>query len=190
MKTPDQSLSEPATVLPEGSRGRGRWARWSCELAALLLTLALRGEPAPQAPHSNSASHQEMRKAVPWTSLGLSGGGGMFTPAISPADPNLLLVNCDMSGIYRSTDGGQNWEMIHYLQLTSSTRVRPVWHSSDANIAYAAGGSSGPLKMTQDRGRTWIPVAGGPTGVSASGIDPAHPEVRLVCGRGGLYLPR
>ncbi len=23
----------------------------------------------------------------------------MFTPAISPADPNLVLVNCDMSGV-------------------------------------------------------------------------------------------
>ena len=54
--------------------------------------------------------------STPWTSLGLSGGGGMFTPAISPADPNLVLVNCDMSGVYRSIDGGQNWEMIHYPQ--------------------------------------------------------------------------
>ncbi len=34
----------------------------------------------------------------------------MFTPAISPADPNLVLVNCDMSGVYRSTDAGQNGE--------------------------------------------------------------------------------
>src|SRR5438874_2133221 len=31
-----------------------------------------------------------------WQPLGLSGGGAMFTPAISPADPNLMLLNCDM----------------------------------------------------------------------------------------------
>ena len=57
-----------------------------------------------------------------WTSLGLGGGGAMFTPAISPVDPNLILLNCDMSGSYRSTDGGESWELIHYRQLTSRRR--------------------------------------------------------------------
>ncbi len=109
----------------------------------------------------------------------------MFTPAISPADPKLLLVNCDMSGVYRSTDGGQNWEMIHYRQLTSSTRVRPVWHPTAANVAFAAGRSN--LKMTRDRGRTWSELAGGPPGVSAIGIDPSRPDFMLVGGRGGIY---
>jgi photosystem II stability/assembly factor-like uncharacterized protein len=107
----------------------------------------------------------------------------MFTPAISPADPNLVLVNCDMSGVYRSTDGGQNWEMIHYRQLTSSTRVRPVWHPSDANLAFASGRS---LKITRDRGRTWSELPGGPSEVSAIGIDPTHPELMLVGTRRGI----
>src|SRR5690349_11703125 len=114
-----------------------------CALAIVLLagTHSVRAEPA----HDKA-----------WTSIGLSGGGGMFTPAISPAVPNLLLVNCDMSGVYRSTNGGQNWELIHYRQLTSSTRVRPVWHPADASVAFAAGGAT--LKMTRDRGLTWSAV--------------------------------
>jgi hypothetical protein len=32
-----------------------------------------------------------------WEPLGLSGGGGMFSPAISPADPNLMMLKCDKS---------------------------------------------------------------------------------------------
>ena len=110
----------------------------------------------------------------------------MLTPAISPADPNLLLLNCDMSGVYRSTDGGKNWEMIHYRQLTSSTAC-PVWHPTEANVAFAAGGWRGPLKMTRDRGQTWSIVPGGPSAVSAIGIDPTHPQLMLVGDRHDLY---
>jgi len=42
-----------------------------------------------------------------WKSVGLSGGGAMFTPSISPHDPNLIFINCDMSCGFRSTDGGR-----------------------------------------------------------------------------------
>jgi len=111
----------------------------------------------------------------------------MYTPSISPADPNLILLNCDMSGVYRSTDGGNNWELIHYRQLTSSTSVRPVWHPADPNIAFATGGWRGPLKMTRDRGQTWSTVPGSPSEVSAIGIDPGRPQLMLVGGRRGIH---
>ena len=98
----------------------------------------------------------------------------MYTPAISPADPKLILLSCDMSGAYRSTDGGKNWELIHYRQLTSSTSVRPVWHPTDPDVAFAGGGRRGPLKMTRDNGQTWSDVPGGPAErVGASRSTPA-----------------
>ncbi len=37
-----------------------------------------------------------------WEPLGLTGDGGMFAPAISPVDPKLMMLNCDMSGAYIS----------------------------------------------------------------------------------------
>jgi photosystem II stability/assembly factor-like uncharacterized protein len=151
-----------------------------------LLAFAVRGGSSQESPKPSPvrADVASTKKAA-WTSLGLSGGGAMFTPAISPADPKRILLNCDMSGAYRSLDGGQSWELIHYQQLTSSTRVRPVWHPALADVAYAVGG--GLLKITQDAGQTWNVVAGAPAGISAFALDPGHPESILVGVRRGIY---
>ncbi len=57
------------------------------------------------------ADHSD-KGPIRWEPVGLSGGGGMFTPAISPADPNLMMLNCDMSAAYLSSDGGTSWHRI------------------------------------------------------------------------------
>src|SRR5579864_505020 len=91
--------------------------------------------------------------AGPWEPVGLSGGGGMFTPAISSADPNLMMLNCDMSAAYISEDGGHNWRMIHQAQLRSDTACRPAFHPANPEIVYASSG--GRLKVSRDRGKTF-----------------------------------
>jgi len=32
--------------------------------------------------------------------VGLGGGGSLYAPVISPADPNVMVVACDMGGLY------------------------------------------------------------------------------------------
>src|SRR5215472_16957633 len=91
-----------------------------------------------------------------WQPVGLSGGGGMFAPAISSADRNLMMINCDMSGAYLSEDGGHNWRMLNQAQLRSDTRCRPAFHPVEPNIIYAS--SAGRLRVSRDRGRTFAPV--------------------------------
>ena len=90
-----------------------------------------------------------------WEPLGLSGGGGMFSPAISPADPNLMMLNCDMSAAYISEDGGHHWRMIHQAQLRTDTQCRLGFHPSDHNVIYAS--SSGRLKISRDRAGLFCP---------------------------------
>jgi photosystem II stability/assembly factor-like uncharacterized protein len=121
---------------------------------------------------------------IPWEPVGLSGGGGMFSPAISPADPDLMMLNCDMSAAYISEDGGHNWRMINHAQLKSDTRCRPGFHPSDPNIIYASSG--GRLKISRDRGRTFSPI--GNLRESLYGeiaINPSDPKVMLAGTRNG-----
>ena len=133
-----------------------------------------------------AALKTETQATPTWTSLGLGGGGAMYTPAISPADPNRILLSCDMSGAYRSIDGGKNWEMIHYRQLTGSTKVSPAWHPADPNVAFAASGWQGTLKLTRDGGKTWNDVPGVPAPIVAIAIDPGRPELMLAGSRRGI----
>lgn len=129
-------------------------------------------------------------EAVSWEPVGLSGGGGMFTPAVSPADPNLMMLNCDMSAAYVSEDGGRNWRMVHQAQLRSDTRCRPAFHPTNPGTVFASSG--GRLRISHDRGRTFAPLGDlrdSPLGEIA--INPAAPEVLLVgLGRGGCARSR
>jgi photosystem II stability/assembly factor-like uncharacterized protein len=119
-----------------------------------------------------------------WEPLGLSGGGGMFAPAISSADPNLMMINCDMSAAYISEDGGHNWRMIHQAQLRTDTQCRPGFHPSDANVIYAS--SSGKLKVSGDRGRTFASIGNLKDSLSGEiAINPPDPSLMLVGTRTG-----
>jgi photosystem II stability/assembly factor-like uncharacterized protein len=119
-----------------------------------------------------------------WEPLGISGGGGMFTPAISAANPDLMMLNCDMSAAYLSKDGGHNWSMIHQAQLRSDTACRPAFHPKDPRIIYASSG--GRLKISRDGGATFTPVGNLKESLGGEiAINPSKPEVMLAGTRNG-----
>ena len=81
---------------------------WPATLAAfvLLVLLSLSMPAVAQEAASYSAPRHDA-----WRILGPGGGGAQFYPAVSPHDPNLVLVACDMTGAYISEDGGKSWRM-------------------------------------------------------------------------------
>ena len=95
--------------------------------------------------------------AEPWTSVGLGGGGGIFVPATSPHDPKLMFCASDMSGVYRSTDGGRSWRMLHFRNLRSALTSPIVFHPTDPKVMYCTPGPWGRpyLMVSRDRGLTW-----------------------------------
>ena len=60
--------------------------------------------------------------------VGISGGGGLFSPTGSPHDKNLCFVSCDMGGFYVSENGGKNWWMVDRFEMGGSTSCRPAFH--------------------------------------------------------------
>ena len=125
-----------------------------------------------------------------WEPLGLSGGGGMFSPAISPADSDLMMINCDMSGAYLSRDGGRNWRMIHQAQLRSDTGCQPTFHPTDTNIIFASSG--GQLRVSHDCGWTFSPVGNLKETLRGEiAIDPSDPR-RMLAGtaKGNCWFSR
>jgi photosystem II stability/assembly factor-like uncharacterized protein len=83
-----------------------------------------------------------------WRIIGPGGGGATMLPTISPHDPRVVLVACDMTGAYITEDGGESWRMINLGTGVSSFAFDPV----DGNVIYA--GTAG-LWRSADRGRTW-----------------------------------
>ncbi len=117
--------------------------------------------------------------------LGIGGAGGMFTPAISPQDPNLMFISSDMSGAYRSTDGGKHWEMINYKNMNQSCGCRPLF-LKDA-IIWSQGGTP---KISRDKGITWTTLAEGAVpwkgGVTTMAADQSDNSVLLFGTAGEL----
>lgn len=121
--------------------------------------------------------------------VGLGGGGAMFRPAISPHDPKLIFVSCDMGGFYRSEDGGRSWRMIDGRQMRGSPNCPVAFHPKDPRVIYAYGFRA--LRISTDGGITWRPLVEGPPwgrrGVRAIGIDPENPKLMFVGTDEGVY---
>jgi photosystem II stability/assembly factor-like uncharacterized protein len=83
-----------------------------------------------------------------WRIIGPGGGGATMLPTISPHDPRVVLVACDMTGAYITEDGGDSWRMFNLGTDVSSFAFDPT----DANVIYAG---TAALWRSSDRGRTW-----------------------------------
>src|SRR4051795_4534120 len=107
-------------------------SRQSC---AALLSLALLmplDAAVPAGPRS--AAEVPGARLDRWEVIGPGGGGTMTHPTISPHDPKVVLVGCDMTGAYITYDGGESWRMINLGSVVSSFAFDPV----HPDVIYAA----------------------------------------------------
>jgi photosystem II stability/assembly factor-like uncharacterized protein len=122
------------------------------------------------------------------TVTGIGGAGGMFTPAVSPVDPKIMFISCDMGGTYRSEDGGKSWTMLHWRELSNSLECRPAFVGR--SIYWVSGNT---LKASHDGGRTWSAVVEGKSPWQGqrlqclAGIESGQNTVLLVGTDAGLW---
>jgi hypothetical protein len=100
-----------------------------------------------------------------WSSRGPGGGGAFFAPSFSPHNANEIYVSSDMSGLYRSTNLGQSWQIQDFRQIQAN-RQSYVQYTSNANTLYCLDFHTDqgvdfvrPVKSS-DGGATWNPLAG------------------------------
>ncbi|MBN1809981.1 MAG: hypothetical protein JW909_13010 [Planctomycetes bacterium] len=108
-----------------------------------------------------------------YENIGMGGGGGIFTPAISPVDPKFMLCSSDMSGCYRTYDGGQSWRMTSFHDISGAIGCRPYFHPTNVNVVVWKD------RITTDKAQSWKPMArgaapwqGGLTHVACFGENP------------------
>jgi photosystem II stability/assembly factor-like uncharacterized protein len=118
-------------------------------------------------------SHAVAAENRSWHVIGPGGGGAQFNPTVSPVDPNLVLVSCDMTGTYISTDGGNSWRMFNLRGVTRFIVLDPV----DSTIIYVA---TEGLYRSQDRGKTWELIYPKPDDVAKVVISGDHPDEQIV----------
>ncbi len=134
------------------------------------------------------ATGSAARRPDAWEVIGPGGGGAMFFPTVSPVDPTLVLVGCDMTGSYLSEDGGDTWSQ---FDLHGRARFF-VFDPVDPRTIYVQ--SIGLWRSTgDDHASETLLVGGRPAPmVTALGIDPAdnrHLWAAIRQNEGaGLYL--
>jgi photosystem II stability/assembly factor-like uncharacterized protein len=128
-----------------------------------------------------------------WEHIGLRNTQHIPRICIHPQDPDIVYVAAmghlysenKERGVFKTTDGGQNWEKVFYIDEKIGV-IDLVLNPKDPNILYAAtydkqrlpwqyinGGPESGIYKTTDAGKSWTRLSGGlPTGrVGRIGLD-------------------
>ncbi|MEI8197730.1 MAG: hypothetical protein WCI73_17690, partial [Phycisphaerae bacterium] len=105
--------------------------------------------------------------------LGNPPAGTIYTVAVSPQEPAVVLAATNDSGVVLSSDGGQTWSELKTPKMATSVAVA----ASDPNIIYGGFAKDGVWKST-DKGLTWTSVSQGISkecAISDVAVSPANP---------------
>ena len=123
------------------------------------------------------------------TSVGLGGGGSIYAPAVAPYNSNIMFVSCDMTGLYRSMDGGQHWTMMDERQVQGSTSFSVAFDPTTQGhiIGYHPGLG---MRESFDTGNTWSAFSpGSPSGsITAAAFSTDNPTKLVIGTSSGVYV--
>ncbi|MGB6359591.1 MAG: hypothetical protein WBF30_12490, partial [Candidatus Acidiferrales bacterium] len=149
-----------------------------------------------------------------WTHIGLDDTQHISAIIVDPRDPDLVMVAAvghafgpnEQRGIFRSTDGGRNWQKVLYKDDKTGGGDL-VFDPTNSSIVYAAlyqvqrmawgfdsGGPGSGIYKSTDEGQTWKQLRGdglpsgvlGKTGL-AVGADGQRVYALIEAEKGGLY---
>ncbi len=126
-----------------------------------------------------------------WQARGIGGGGALFSPTMSPYDVDEIYMATDMTSVFRTTDFGHHWEVVHFSKLQGGIESQ-VRFTSDPEVLYAinlADDLRVPVKSS-DGGLTWNVLPGDPSYSEAYSLwaDPDSTERLLLASYSELYI--
>jgi photosystem II stability/assembly factor-like uncharacterized protein len=121
--------------------------------------------------------------AQSWAGVGPPGGELDFV-VVAPSSPSIVYASSRFGGVFRSLDGGQNFDPTVEGLPTEQVQCLAV-SPADSRTIYA-GAASGAFKST-DSGETWTALGGGiPAGiVNSMLVDPSNASTVYAAGTGG-----
>lgn len=100
--------------------------------------------------------------------------------ALSPANPNMMVVGVELGSVVRSTDGGKTWQDHRKGALRDCHSVK--FHAVNGDWVYEGGGTGAGAAFSRDAGNTWTQSRQGLDRHYgwAAAADPVRPEVMYV----------
>ena len=166
-------------------------------LAWLETSVEAQRRPAP-APAAQTPT--DALKALQWRSIGPFRGGRVTAVAGVPSQPMVYYFGATGGGVWKTTDGGINWEPISDGSVFGTGSVGAIGMSdSDPNTIYVGMGESpirgnvshgdGVYKST-DAGKTWKRVGLEDTRqIGRVRVHPKNPDIVYVAALGHIFGP-
>lgn len=125
------------------------------------------------------AEKDDVSSSLKATTLGIGGGGAVFTPKISPFNANNIAVSVDMGGVYISHNAGEKWS-----RKNLDGQVLTAYFDPTQENVFYAGGSG--LYRSSDNGDNFELFFPRKDDLTAS-LNNGENNMRYLYTRSGLY---
>src|SRR5215216_2299948 len=178
---------------------RGRGLAWLAIFAVLISISQISASQNTAHAQQQRGYDQALMKGLAWRSIGPYRGGRSAAVAGVTSQPNVFYFGATGGGVWKTTDGGINWEAVSDEYFKTGSVGAIGVSESDPNVVYVGMGESpirgnvshgdGVYKST-DAGRTWKRVGLEDTRqVSRVRVHPRNPDVVYVAAQGHVWGP-
>src|SRR5438034_1704650 len=166
----------------------------------LLVPAAAKGQRQPSSAEQATTNDSDPLKVLQWRSIGPFRGGRCTAVTGVASQPMVYYFGGTGGGVWKTTDGGINWEPVSDGSVFRTGSVGAIALSdSDANTIYAGMGESairgnvshgdGVYKST-DAGKTWKRSGLEDTRqISRIRVHPKNPDIVYVAAQGHVWGP-
>ena len=137
--------------------------------------------------------------ALEWRSIGPYRGGRVVAVAGIPSQPNVYYMGATGGGVWKTVDGGGNWEPVADDYLTAGSIGAIAVAPSDPNVVYVGTGET-PIRgnvspgdgmyKSMDAGKTWTHIGLRDAGqIGHIAVHPRDPDLVYVAVLGHVFGP-